>query len=1131
MKKNDFNESGGVFRHFLRENLLKMKLTLFCLLLSLVQLMANSGFSQSTRLTLEIKNARVEDVLMKIEEQTNLYFIYNRDVVDVNRLVNISCTDQKIETIIANLFDGMNIVCAIEDRHIILKSSSEQISQSRTVSGKVTDSSGATLPGVTVLIKGTTTGTITDEEGKYTFSNVPSNVALQFSFVGMKMMVVEVKNQTTINVTLEEEAVGIDEVVAIGYGVQKRANVVGSVTSIAGSSMQSIPSSSTSTAIAGRLPGVVVIQQNGEPGNNGAKILVRGRGTLGTNTGPLVIIDGVQGRSMDDVDPNDISSLSVLKDASAAIYGAQAANGVILITTKKGADGKPRLNYNFYQGFMTPTVIPEVCDAAEYATMLSEFQSSKGATRTFSDADIALFKSGADPWGHPNTNWYDDLIKKWTTSSRHNLTIDGGYKGMTYYVSLGYKSDESMYKQSSTSYKQYNLRAKLDIPITDWLKAGLETAVFQKNQVYPYKGQDAIVGQSTRLVPTSRAFWPNGLPGPDIEYGDNPVVTSTFAGGKNDQKTYKSENTFNVTISPPFVKGLAVNANYNYDVSNFYRKRFYKPWILYYPNWNKVTKDPITGFITDMVLTPTLRGLESPQNEEDYIRTISQTGNVNLTYARKFGGHDLAIYAGYEQYTNSNNSFDGFRQYYISDRIQTMSAGGNLNKNITGSMYAYARRSLIGRATYSYKEKYLAEFLFRRDGSLKFPPKSRWGNFPGVLVGWRASEEDFWKNNIPYISYFKLRASYGIIGMDPGDPFQYMNKFSLSPGMVFGIASGIETTVGPPTVANPVITWETQTTRNIGFESKFMKELFHLNFDYFFNKRENILTPRNASVPFFTGLTLPNENIARVDNQGFEIEAGVHKEISSDLRFDLTGNFSFNRNKVVFMDEPAKSQPWQSVTGHPYGALLIYDAIGVFADKAAVDNYPHWAGAKPGDIIFRDVSGDGIINDNDRMLIDHTDAPEVFYGINLDATWKNFTLSVLVQGQGKYLRRNIYDNRRGEDGNYFKWNYDNRWTPENTITTIGRAFSRSSFYWEQDTNMSTYWLDNVAYARLKNVVLSYNLPKMIYKSLGIANVRIYFSGNNLGLIYSATKKFDPEVDGQGVYPAMKTFAFGADIKF
>ncbi len=296
---------------------------------------------------------------------------------------------------------------------------------------------------------------------------------------------------------------------------------------------------------------------------------------------------------MDEIDPMDIESLSVLKDASAAIYGAQAANGVILITTKKGAEGTPRLNYQFYQGFMTPTVIPDVTNAAEYATMLSEYQVGKGASRTYSDADIELFKSGADPWKHPDTDWYSDLIKKWTTTFRHNITIDGGTRGMTYYVSLGLKGDESMYKQSTTNYKQYNVRAKVDLPITDWLKTGIELAGFQVSRVYPYKSADAIVGQSTRLTPTTWSFWPNGLPGPDIEYGDNPVVTSTFAGGRNDQKTYRLLSSFNTTLTIPFIKGLALNAIYSYDLTNYYQKAFYKPWVLYFPQWANATIDPV----------------------------------------------------------------------------------------------------------------------------------------------------------------------------------------------------------------------------------------------------------------------------------------------------------------------------------------------------------------------------------------------------------------------------------------------------------------------------------------------------------------------------------------------------------
>ena len=464
-----------------------------------------------------------------------------------------------------------------------------------------------------------------------------------------------------------------------------------------------------------------------------------------------------------------------------------------------------------------------------------------------------------------------------------------------------------------------------------------------------------------------------------------------------------------------------------------------------------------------------------------------------------------------------------------------MDAGGDQNKNTSGQMSIYARKSYIGRATYDYRGKYLAEILFRADGSLKFPPDRRWGYFPGFMVGWRASEEGFWKNNIPYINYFKLRASYGMMGMDPGDPFQYMNSFGLSSGMLFGTGTSIETAVGPPVVANPNITWETQTTYNVGFESKLLKDLFHLNFEYFYNIRRDILAPRDASVPNFTGLSLPSENIARVDNRGFEIDAGVHKNITSDLRIDFTLNYGYNHNEVVFKDEPQRAVEWQRETGHPFNAWLMYRAIGIFADETytvnGVPNYPRWANAKPGDVIFEDVSGDGKIDGNDRVLIDEVDVPQVFYGANLDATWKNFTLSVLIQGQGKFYKFNHYDERRGEAGNYYQWTYENRWTPTNTNTDIARAFNRNDFYWAHAVNMNTYWLDNTAYTRLKNLVITYNIPSQIYKGIGISKASVYFSGNNLALLYTATKKFDPESNGAGVYPIMKTLAFGANISF
>ena len=1009
--------------------------------------------------------------------------------------------------------------------------------QQITITGTVTDATTSEpMIGVNIQIQGTTTGAISDENGKYTISTSQRNAPLIFSFIGYVKQVVQAGDRTVIDVLLVPELTGLEEVVVVGYGTQKRANVVGAVTSISGASIASIPAASVSNAISGRMPGSVVIQDSGEPGDLDPRILVRGRSTMGGegNTAPLIVVDGIIGRSMGDLDPSDIESLSVLKDASASIYGAQAANGVILITTKRGKEGKPRLNYQFYQGFLTPTIIPETTNAWQYATMLSEYQVNESKSRTYSDADIALFQSGADPWEHPDSDWYGDLIKKWTTNFKHTVTLDGGTKGVNYYFSAGMRGDQSMYAQSSTNYKQYNIRAKLDLPVTDWLKVSYDFGMIQNDRTYPRNSAGSIVGQATRLVPTQWSFWPSGEPGPDIEYGDNPVVTSTFETGKDEQKTYQMQNTFKVSVSPSFVKGLTLSGQYNYDVNNFYRKRFFQPWTLYFPLWETAVRNS-EGYITSMELTPTLRGLSSPQNTEDYEKRVRKTINIDAQYVKSFGNHDITLFGGFEQYTSDRNDFWGFRQYYVSTLIQTMDAGGTAELSNGGGLDVYARKSYIGRATYGYRGKYLAEVLFRADGSLKFPTDGRWGYFPGFLVGWRASEEDFWKNNIPFINYFKLRASYGKMGMDPGSSFQFINKFALATGATFGTGSSIETVTYQSVVANPNITWETQTTQNIGFDSKFLNDLLHLNAEFFYNKREDILAPRDASVPGFTGLSLPDENIARVDNKGFEFDAGIHKSISSDFRIDLTGNFSYNHNEVVFMDEAERNVAWQVRTGHPYGATLLYNAVGVFADNTFTYNgqadYPRWSGAEPGDLIFEDTDGNGTINSDDQILLDGTDAPQVFYGIALDATYKDFTLSVLVQGQGEYMRTNYSDNRRGEAGNYFMWNYEGRWQNPGDVTDVPRAYNRGDYYWNYDDGRSTYYYSNMAYARLKNLVLTYNIPSTLYRRLGISRASVYFSGNNLALIWAAQKWFDPEIGAPMTYPAMKTFAIGANVTF
>jgi len=1115
------------------------------LLMALVTNAQASAYSETVTFDLKMKQVTLKEVFKAITEQSEFKFIYNNDEVNDKQKVTFTKQGVHVEEILDELLPTYNLDYKVIDRQVVVfprediraeATPAVAAQQQKTISGRVIDQEGLPLPGVSVVVQGTTIGVVTDIDGNYTLQVPDDARVLVFSFVGMRRQAVTIGNLTTINVTMEAETIGLEEVIAVGYASQKKANIVGSVTSVSGEKIDAIPAADVTNAISGRMPGSVVIQGSGEPGQNEATILVRGRTTLGNRndnpsiTAPLVVVDGVPGRSLGDIDPIDIESISVLKDASAAIYGSTAANGVILVTTKTGQTGKPTLSYQFYQGFMQPTILPKVTNAGDYATMLSEFHDYENRPRMFSDEDIALFYSGRDPWEHPNSDWMGDLVANWTTTSKHNINLNGGSNGMVYYVSFGYKNEEAIYKQESTNYRQYNLRAKLDFPVTDWLKTSIDYAGFLNNKLYPTKSAGAIYGQATRLVPTQWSFWPTGEPGPDIEYGDNPVVTSTLEGGYDDQKEYINQLTFSGSIAPPMVEGLTLNASFSYDATNFYRKRFRKPWTLYFPIWDSATRDS-DGFITSMDLTPTLRGYSSPELAEDYDRNIRMLTNFNFNYARDFGDHSINLFGAYEQIDQKSNYFGAFRKYYISDVVQTIDAGANADKDNWGSMWIYARKSWIGRFNYSYQGKYLLEAIFRRDGSLKFPPESRWGNFPGLLMGWRASEENFWRENLDVINYFKLKATYGKMGMDPGNPFQYMNKYVLDNGLTLGSGKVVETVVRQSGVANPYITWEKQTTYNIGFESQLLDNLFSLDFDYFYSKRSDILAKRDASVPIFTGLTLPDENIAEVDNRGLEVEAGYHKQFTNDFRLDLSGNIAYNHNEVVFMDEPERSVPWQQRTGHPYGAALLYNAIGIFADEAEVAALPSWPGARPGDVIFEDVSGDGQITADDRILLDKTDAPEIFYGISLDASWKNWTLSVLAQGQGTYYRMNIQDGRRGEAGNYFQWSFDNRWTPDNRNTDVARAYNRDDAYWAFDVNNSTYHFDNMAYCRLKNAVLTYHIPSEVFGNTGISRASVYFSGNNLFLIYAAQKNFDPEIGAPMTYPAIRTLAIGARITF
>jgi TonB-dependent starch-binding outer membrane protein SusC len=1124
-----------------RKKLLIMRNAVLIVLISAFQVFATGSYSQTAQLSLKMKDVTIKEVLTEIENQSEFYFLYNSELIDVTRKVDISAKGEKVNDILSRLFSDNEVNVSISDRHIVLTPVSENSEvftdqQQRTVSGTVTEPDGQPLPGVTVVIKGTTQGTVTTADGNYTITNIPDDVTLVFSFVGMLTQEVIVGSQTSISVTMREDVIGIEEVVAIGYGTQKKVNVIGSVTSVSSEELTSAPVGRVSNALAGRLPGGIFMQTSGEPGRDESTIRIRGNSTLGNNS-PLIVIDGIPGRDLNSLHPEDIESVTVLKDASAAIYGSRAANGVILITTKRGMiDAPPTLTYNFYEGFLSPTMLPEMADAATYATMIRENQSYRGVAESnmlFSTDDIAKFESGEYPWTHPNTDWFAEALKDYSKTRHHGLSLSGGTKNISYYSSFGTQLDDGIYTNSATSYKRYNLKAKIDVKVNEYLSIGLDMTGIQENRMFPTKSTGSIYSTLIRMYPTQHAVYPNGLPGPDIEYGDQPMVSSSFETGFDDDKRYRSNNILSLNFKIPWIEGLSLSGYYAYDKYFQQRKLFQKPWTLYSFNESAYLAAGNTGKEDGSAfLIGSSKGYPEPRLTDYSANSESKTTNFKLDYVTTFNDvHNLDAFISFEQNEFYNEAFNAFRRYFVTDQLPYLFAGGDAEKDNSGSVGLDARMNYFGRLSYNYKEKYLFQFSFRRDGSLRFSKESgRWGNFPSVLIGWRPSEEVWWQNNLSFINSFKLRASWGQMGNDLVDAFQYLASYGFTNGYVFNDSKDYTAGLRQTNVPNPYITWEVANVFNFGWESVLLNNKMILDVDFFYERRNNILVRKNASVPQFTGLSLPDENFGIVDNKGFEILMG-YNDYRGDFKYKFTGNIAFARNEIVEYDEPERSVPWQVRTGKPQGAQLLYKSMGIFRDEAHVNSMPHVPGARPGDIIIEDYDGDEEITNDDRQLFPLTTTPELTFGASFNLNYKSWELSGLLQGHGRAIRHIYTDERIGTGGNYFQYDADDRWTPENPNGTKPRAYERVEEYW-RSTYLTDYAYADISYLRLKNLQLNYNIPPNIMDKISIIqSAKIYLAGQNLWLIYSGNKIMDPEVGGMGSYPIMKVMSIGAQIVF
>ncbi len=1033
----------------------------------------------------------------------------------------------------------------------------------QAVSGKITDEKGEPLVGVSVVVKGTTTGGISDFNGAYTVS-APKTGVLVFSFIGFTSKEEAINGRSTIDLRLEIDAKALNEVVVVGYGTQRKVTVTGAVATLQGEKIIKSPATDISNSLAGRLPGLVVIQQSGEPGYDGATISIRGTNTLGNNS-PLIVIDGIPDRDggLGRLSPRDIESISVLKDASAAIYGARAANGAILITTKRGKSGKPTVTYDLNTGWSQPGVIPKMANAVEYANIMNELPIYKsipanewGAasaaikstgvyksptagvaqlSANFSPEAVKKYADGSDPWRYPNTDWFGDAFRTWAPQSRQNLQIAGGSENIKYLASLGYVSQDAIYKNSATNYHQYNFRTNVDAKVNKYIKVNLGIMVRREQRKFPTESSGSIFRMLMRGRPTEPEVWPNGLPGPDIENGQNPYVITTNATGYTDNPSDYTQANGGVVITNPWIEGLTLNLSGSIDKNASTTKTWQTPWSLY--SWDKATFE--ADGKTPKLVGAIRSNFKDPRLFQSSFSGLNTNLSAMLSYDKTLGNHSLSFLAGVTKEKFTGEFFSAYRRNFISSAVDQIFAGGSLQQNTNGSAFSRPRLGYYGRVQYNYKEKYIAEVIGRYDGSYIFPESGRFGTFPGLLLGWNITKEDFFK--VKGIDNLKLRASYGQMGNDQVfyngrlQEFAYLSTFGFGQ---FPINGQVVTTLNETVLANPTFTWERANNFNLGLDGTLLNNMIDFTFEYFYNRRDQILIQKTGSTPASSGINalLPPVNAGKVDNKGFEFNVGYNSKAGKDLTFRAGVNGGYAKNKVVFLDEIPGAPSYQLQEGKPIGSFLVYKSAGVFLNQSEIDANKINYGAVttkllPGDMKFEDLNNDGKITADDQVRLEKNTVPTFNFGATLDLRYKGFDLNILFQGAaGANIR---VQTESGDIGNFLKYSNDNRWSIDNPSSTNPRLASRGdTYYTGGNYGNNTYFLFSKDYIRLKNLELGYTLPDNIVQKVRLGSLRVYINGLNL-LTFSKQKVYDPEATASsGVYyPQSRIFNTGLSVTF
>lgn len=999
-----------------------------------------------------------------------------------------------------------------------------QAQSGKIITGTVKDSvNGETLPGASVTAKSSGKSTSTDVEGKFRIE-VQDTDEISISFIGFEDEVVKTGSQGNYEITLKPSNAQLNEVVVVGYGTQKKINLTGSVASVDAEDLQSRPITATSTGLQGLLPGVTVQSFSAQPGQTGATIRVRGVGTLG-NSNAFVLIDGVEG-DINLLNPDDIESVSVLKDAaSSAIYGARGANGVILVTTKKGkADTQPAISYTNYFGFQAPTNVPDFLGGVDYIQLLSESQRNVGRPLTYNEEAIQKVIDGSDPDYFSSTNWPDEILKQRAGQQNHNVNITGGANKTNYYLSYGYLKQDGLVTGNNFGATRNNFRTRLSTQIIDRINIDAIIGYVDRSHsetAWNTDDNQGVIYSATQISPLIPVRFSDGTWG----YGggsNNPVATAAD-GGYNRFKSEEITGNFSSTVD--IVKGLNAKVQYAFTRSNSKRGLFTKKIDYIYPGTEAV------------VWTNTqFNNLDN----RDYInryQNFTSTINYSTIFSKK---HDIQLLGGYSQESTENEGFQAFRQSFVDENIQVLNGGDPLLQRSSGDAFDWAIASYFGRVNYSFNNRYLLETNFRYDGSSRFESDSRWGFFPSVSAGWIFSEEPFLKGLKEVLPLGKLRLSWGKLGNQyvGSGYYPYISSIDAVTTMPIGETqtSGFARTI----LANTALTWENITMTNIGLDLQFFSGRLSVTADAFDKETNDILL--RVPLPDALGFTEPEQNAGSVENRGYELSAGWTDRIGN-LSYGFNANFSDIRNKVTDLGGvPPNLGDRLRQVGYPIDAFygLVDDGLAQQSDFISdpstgrlIPNFPVISGdasrLAPGDIKYKDLNGDGQITLNDDRDVLGSAFPQYSFGFRGNLGWKGVDFSFFLQGASNvngYITgpgRHAYIN---ESANPQRVHLD-RWTPENTDA----SYPRLTYQQDHNQRFSSYWLEDADYLRLKNIQVGYSIPQKLLSKIRVNRLRIYASADNLLTASDYFYAFDPEtpVTSGGYYPQVKTIVFGVNV--